>query len=494
MTNEILVSAPQNEILVSTKQRILALAGQGGGKSHMAGLISADFVINYPQAKGFIGANTYQQLSKSTLDRVFNVWKETFGWVNGREFVVNITPPKRFVKTHAKLESYDKTICFDNGAIIFTASLDNYKAIDGTQFTWAILDETKDTKEEAVKEVITGRLREKSLWVKDGIIITDETLANELGAEGWNPLYILTSPAKVYWINEWFELSDKYDKISERIISKTDYYSLETEDKKIVIYSAYHNEHNLPKNFIEQRKKDLAGNQNRIEMLIYGSPIAKAGGELYKRFDRLTHVRDIEKINGLPIHISLDFNRVPYIVMTCWQIVVDGSKYKAQCFDEITLSSPKNTTEELCKEFIFRHLSGIEKPPAIFYYGDATGNTVRDTVGHKHNFNIVDEVMRRYLNDNSKRVLKGNLSVANTVDFVNKIFYGGIENIEMIIGSKCKKLILDFEFLKEDPNGGKLIEKTKDEVTGQSCEKYGHASDAARYFIVSAFKDFYKPK
>jgi hypothetical protein len=42
---ELEVSEPQREILLSTKQRILGLAGQGGGKSHTAGLISADFVL-----------------------------------------------------------------------------------------------------------------------------------------------------------------------------------------------------------------------------------------------------------------------------------------------------------------------------------------------------------------------------------------------------------------------------------------------------------------
>ncbi len=240
--NEIKVSNPQEEILLSTKQRNLCMSGQGGGKSHTGGILSADFVINYPHVRGFIGANSYSQLSKSTLDRVFNVWKDTFGWMKDREYVAGVIPPKHFKVIGAALKSYDNTICFNNGAVILTASLDNYKVIDGTQFAWAILDETKDTAEEAVKEVITGRLREKGMWVKDGVIYTDEKIANEMGAESWNPLYVLTSPAKVPWINEWFELSDKYEEISKRIFSKTDYFSLTTEDKQVVIYSAYHNE------------------------------------------------------------------------------------------------------------------------------------------------------------------------------------------------------------------------------------------------------------
>lgn len=490
VTSEIKVSHPQAEILRSTKQRNLALAGQGGGKSHIAGLLAADFVINYPHMRGFIGANTYSQLSKSTLDRVFNVWLTTFGWVKGKEYVVDVIPPKHFKKLHVALKSYENTICFNDGAIIFTASLDNYKMIDGTQFGWAILDETKDTKEEAVKEVITARLRETGMWVKDGVVYKDETIARAMRATPWNPLYILTSPAKVYWINEWFELSDKYDEISKRIFSKTDYYSLKTEDKHVVVYSAYHNESNLPENYIEQRRKDLSGNPNLIEMLIYGSPIAKSGGEMFSAFRRLDHVRPVEFVEGAALHISLDFNVVPYISMTIWQIVYNDNKYSVRAIDEIALSSPRNKTEEICKEFERRYL---DKRRPVFYYGDASGKN-QSTVSTEHNYQILERVLRKYLSDSSNRVLKRNPSVVGSRDFVNKIFADGFPNIEIVIDPKCKKLILDLEFLKEGPDGGKLIEKAKDPITGQTYEKYGHMSDNMRYLLVKAFENLYNPE
>jgi len=485
LTSEIKISRPQNEALHSTKQRILALAGQGGGKSHLAGLISSHFVINFPKVKGFIGANTYSQLSKSTLDRVFNVWKDTFGWVKGKQYVVDIIPPPSFKRLHPALKSYENTISFNNGALIFTASLDNYKAIDGTQFTWAILDETKDTKEEAVKEVVTGRLREQGLWVKDGFIYDKEVD----GSEAWNPLYILTSPAKVYWINEWFELSDKYEEISKRIFSKTDYFSLETKDKHVVIYSAYHNEDNLPKNFIEQRKSDLAGSQNLIEMLIYGSPIAKAGGEMFNSFQRLKHVKPVTVNKDLPIHVSLDFNVVPYISMICCQIEKVENKYKVKLFDEFALSSPHNKTESLCQHLERKYLIGSKQ--TVFYYGDASGKN-QSTVSIEHNYDILERVLRRYLNANSKRVLRKNPSVVGSRDFCNKIFEDGFPTIEIEIDPKCKNLILDLEFLKESPDGGKLIEKATDKNTGQVYEKFGHMSDCLRYLLISAFKSYYK--
>lgn len=467
---ELNVSSPQYEILTSTKQRILSLAGQGGGKSHMGGLISGEFIVNYPEMRGFIGANTYSQLSKSTLDRIFTVWKNDFGWANGVHYVVDKIPP--FEHYGSKLKDYSGTIVFNNGCMIFTASLDNYKAIDGTQFCWAILDETKDTKEEAVKEVITGRLRQMGLWVdKDGTVYNSELKANGIDVVAWNPLYILTSPAKVAWINEWFELSDKYEEISKRIFSKTDFYNLETSDKKVVIYSTYHNEDNLPSNYIEQRKKDLAGSPNLIDMLIYGSPIAKSGGEFFSQFSRMKHVKDVKFIDNVPVHVSLDFNVTPYITMTCWQIINNDGVFTSQCFDELCLKSPKNNTEDLCRELIQKHLS-TKKIPALFYYGDASGNN-RSTQSKEHNFQILERVLSKYLNYNSNRVHKRNPAIISTRDFMNKIFVEGLP-IKLLIDNSCRNLIADFEFMKESPDGGKMKTMAKDENTGSTYEKYGH--------------------
>lgn len=485
-------SKPQYEILCSTSQRILSLAGQGGGKSHTGGLVAAEFVINYPHVRGFIGANTYSQLTKSTLDRIFTVWKDDFGWLNGVHFTVDKIPP--FKHNGPKLKDYKNTICFNNGAMIFTASLDNYMAIDGTQFAWAILDETKDTAEEAVKEVITGRLRQQGLWVDEegGVYNSFEKVKNAtVKTTAWNPLYILTSPAKVAWLNEWFDLTDKYEEISKRIFSETDYFSHKTDNKHVVIYSAYHNSDNLPEGFLEQRKKDLSGSPNLIDMLIYGSPIAKSGGEFFAQFSRLKHVSSVPFLPDVNVHVTLDFNVTPYITMTCWQIIRENETFIVRCFDEICLSSPKNNTEDLCTELINKHLLN-KKVPALFYYGDASGQN-RSTQSKEHNFQILERMLKKHLNFNSNRVLKRNPAVVSQRDFMNKIFADGLP-IKIMIDESCKKLITDFEFLKEAADGGKQKTMAKDVNTGSTYEKYGHTSDSAIYLMISAFADLFKPE
>ena len=479
---EISVSDPQGVIAKSTCSLNLFLAGIASGKTFTSSLVCADFCINFPKGIGLIGANTYDQLSKSTLKNIFDSWYNIFGWVNGITYVVDKIPPEKFIKFGQPLKSYHNTICFDNGAMIFTASLDNYKAIDGIEIAWALLDETKDTREEAVKDVIMWRLRQKAMYVKDEVIY-DYPIE---GSVGYNPLYVFTSPAKVDWINEWFGLSKMYEEISRRIFSKTDFFIYKDKMKCVTISSTYHNEENLPKGFIESKLEQFKGSKDKIDRLIYGSPIAKTGGEFFNCFDRLKHVGKVPFLKDVNVHISLDFNVAPYITMTCWQIVKKEKGYQVRCFDEICLSSPKNNTEALCEEFK-RKWQGKE---ALYYYGDASG-TNRSTQSKEHNFDILERVLRSRLNVNSNRVLNRNPSVVATRDFMNKLLSGG-HDIEIIIDDSCSNVIADFEFLKEDADGGKLKVRVVDKSTGQSYEKYGHTADSSIYLFVSAFNNLFE--
>ncbi len=178
--------------------------------------------------------------------------------------------------------------------------------------------------------------------------------------------------------------------------------------------------------------------------------------------------------------------------MTLWQIVRESDIYNVRCFGELCLSSPKNNTEDLCNEFIEEYIKTVDKFPALFYYGDASG-TNRTTQSKEHNFDILERVLKPYLNDNSNRVLNRNPSVVATRDFVNKIYVGGFP-IKIIIDEGCKNLIADNEFLKEDADGGKLKTKVKDPLTDGMIEKYGHTADSEIYFLCSAFSSMFEEK
>ncbi len=113
-------------------------------------------------------------------------------------------------------------------------------------------------------------------------------------------------------------------------------------------------------------------------MLIFGSPIAKSGGEFFIRFERLKHVGKVPFDPKLNVHISLDFNVAPYITMTCWHIkLAEDGMYDVGCFDEFCLTAPKNNTEDLCNDFKAKYIVPLEakgqRSPGLFYYGDASG-------------------------------------------------------------------------------------------------------------------------
>ncbi len=480
-------SKPQIDIYNSVKARNLFLAGVGSGKSFMAGFISMKYVSSYPKAIGFVGANSYDQLSKSTLKRVFEVWKEYFGLVQGTHYEVDKQPHEDWPIIHERLKTYRNTITFNNGAIIFLASLENYEQIDGVELGWAILDETKDTREEAVKEVIVARLRQKVMYVS-----TDGKLVTEATEIGFNPLYVLTSPAKVPWLNEWFTLDQHYDEINAKIYSETEYFKMENERQLVIISSTYHNKANLPPNYIDGLIDDYRSRDpHLIDMNIYGNPIAKSGGEYYHQFNRLVHVKKTKYDPQLAIHITFDFNVKPYITAQIWQISNEGGRYKVRGIKEYAFEAPKNNSETLSAAILHDWYEKKLHDGSAFIYGDASGKA-RSTISanFKHNYQVVEFYLKPMLTDSSFRVMKKNPSHARRKDFANNIFYGKYP-IDVEIDSDMNKTIADFDFVKEGPDGGKKKDVMFNKTTGDYEEKYGHMSDAYDYFICSAFEEYF---
>lgn len=521
---QLVYSDPQTDVLETTADRVLFHSGVGSGKSQCIGVISADFVINNPELIGFIGANTYQQLSKSTLARVFEVWEKDFGLIRDVHYVVDHIPPENFIKIGSDLKTYENVISFQNGAKIFVASLENYQAIDGVELGWACLDETKDTREEAVKAVIVARLRQKGILVetngtihktlkynnetgkvddilqmklRDGIWIYDPTnecyiipAENNKKLMGYNPLFIFTSPAKTKWLSDWFGLDDDAEEIAKSIFSKTEYYRKRKGRQLVVISSTYHNQENLPPGYIQGLIDDYAGQEGLIDMQIYGSPFGKSGGEFITTYSRLKHVKEFAPWTDLPVHLSFDFNLVPYITCTLWQIKFDTTinRYTCRCLDEMCLENPKNDSESLCEEIITYYEPLLKN--GVFYYGDYNGNT-DTTVGKnlKSNYQAIENKLQKYLSNASKRVIP-NQSLEKRRRFMNKLFKGVLP-IDVEINIKCKELRADLEFCKEGPDGGKL----KSEVMGKNGKKYqdrGHCLDSAEYLFTSAFDRLFK--
>jgi hypothetical protein len=479
-------SEPQKAILKSIARINLFLAGVGSGKTHLDGTISLNLISKFPDVRGGIFANTYDQLNTSTLFRIREYWASTGveEWSkdnpNGM-YVSGKEPPKSWTKCKRNFDRFNNIISFCNGGLIFTGSLDNAIMHSGKEMGWAILDETKDSREEDVKEVILSRLRQPGMYLINGEIVNKGTID-----EQWNPLYISTSPAKTDWLSSWFELEKYIDEISSKIYSDTEFFNKEFGDKKAVISSTFHNIHNVGRNYIDNI---LANNtEERGKALIYANPFATTGGEFYSSFNRLSHVKPLKYDPSIPIHISFDQNTVPYNTALIYQLKKIDNVWHSLCIDEICLENPKNSTEEVCEEFARRysnHKSGV------FYYGDASGHN-RSTMNKdfKHHYEVVDFKLKKFLNNASDRTLFQNPSLVKRRDFMNLIFEDKLP-IRHYINESCKHTIADFLYVKQAIDGGKDKHIVTDPDSGEKYQKYGHCSDASDYLMVEVFKAYY---
>ncbi len=479
-------SEPQCAIFESTATINLFLAGVGSGKTHLDGLLSKQLVSKFPKVRGGIFANTYDQLNTSTLFRIREYWASTgmIEWtkenLNG-VYVSGKEPPLHWKDCKRNFDRFNNIISFCNGGLIFTGSLDNAVMHSGKEMGWAILDETKDSREEDVKEIILSRLRQPGMYRVNGEIADRGDQSQQ-----WNPMYISTSPAKVPWLAEWFQLEKYINEISETIYSDKTFFQKMFEDKFVTISSTYHNKHNVGENYI---KKLLSENtEERGRALVYGNPFASTGGEFYSSFNRLTHVDQYKYDSSIPLHLSFDQNTVPYNSCGISQITGKAGIWYLNFIDEIALENPRNSTEEVCEEFMMRypnHKSGI------FFYGDASGKN-RSTMNKdfKHHYEIIEFKLHKYLVNGSNRTLIHNPSLVKRRDFVNLIFENKLP-IRIGINESCKKIIADLMYTKQALDGGKDKHIVTDKDSGEKYQKYGHFGDLIEYQLVELFKAYY---
>lgn len=457
------------------------MAGQGSGKTFGAGMVSKTYIDHFPHVRGLIAANTYKQLNQATLYRIREFWKQC-GMIEFKEhlgygdYIIGKIPPKSFDTKYHNYDRYDNIISFRNGCVVYIGSLDNYQSLDGIEVAWAILDETKDTREIAVSEVILGRIRQEGIYISDQGL---KTMHKEFSVKAFNPLYIFTSPAKVPWLNDWFKLDDYEAEIMSKIFSKDEYFKMETDGKLVTISSVYLNEDNLPEGWIEQQKKNMPSHLH--DMFIYGCPFSSSGGEFWKAFDRRTHVKNIKINLDLPLHISFDENVNPYPALSVWQV---NGKYAMQ-IHEIALRHPNNKLTKVAHEFV-RWARGKNWSNLVYIYGDSTSQKEDAKLQSGYNYftmlrNEIEPHFRCQIRKPSK-----NPPVALSADFINTIYENNYEGISISIDESCKESIKDYTMAQEAADGTMIKKKT------DGVELIGHFSDNKRYFLTEIFRSEFR--
>lgn len=200
-----------------------------------------------------------------------------------------------------------------------------------------------------------------------------------------------------------------------------------------------------------------------------------SGAEFYKTFNTAVNVGKVQYNPELPLHLSFDENVNPYITCTIYQ--AEGNKIRA--IDEVAMTPPNNTLQHMLTEIEKRYMfhSG-----GMFIYGDATSR--KEDVKLEKGYNFFSLIVRGLEKFHpSTRVPLANPPVMIRGMFINDILRGKYEDVEIIIGENCRKIIEDLRYVKEAADGTKLKEKVKDPRTGVTYEPHGHMSDTLDYFI-----------
>ena len=291
---------------------------------------------------------------------------------------------------------------------------------------------------------------------------------------------------KTHWIVKFFypeiyEGTDKYDYNALEGVSISKYLVNFT-DNSFIDHVAYERTLKLSAGGDAEVYKGLAEGEWGFD---------KKGNEWFGAFKSAIHIDQVPFLPYLPIHLTYDFNLLPYMTLVCCQIHDTADEFQIRIFREYCFRPPLNTTEDVTAEFMGDHFAHLND---IFYYGDAMGTRGVEGFGSKvTRFDPVREVLRKYLTSSSDRTTRVNPGVNKRRDLMNKILSGnlmlGNMKVTLLIDKACIETQNDFKYLKVGPDG-KLKEKFKDPVTGATWEKYGHTSDSIEYLVCYILEKF----
>jgi PBSX family phage terminase large subunit len=363
-----------------------------------------------------------------------------------REFTDIITQYE--LDEYFKINQTDFTITYlpNKNEIIFKG-LDSESKIRGIKGISSILvDEASDLEEEDMLQLI-ARLREPNDNYKQFIICLNPT--------------------------------------DEEHFLKKMFFDIEDDPDVLTLSTTFHDNLALPEDFKIDIEKRYRGNERMYRIYIlgeWGSTSTK--GQMFNQFEYTKHVKPTAYNPDKTLHISIDFNTLPYCSLSVWQInkaVKDEvTTNELHCIDEIT----GDGTKETCINFLSKY-SNHQSP--VYYYGDPSGKK-EDTRSERgyNDFKILQLVLDEF--SLTSKLLSKQPPVHKRAEWINLIFESEYENFRIIIDPSCKKVIYDLLYAKVDESGDKFVQKKKDKETGRSYETTHHWVDGMAYFICSAFQ------
>ena len=443
------------------------------------------------------GYNTkvYRKTGASILDSIYKTFKEASKSLNIFDL---------FVFKENKIE------CF-NGSYITFSGLDDSEKIKGLesyQFVFCEeLNEFDHSDFKQIKKRLRGRKGQKIVSafnpVSEECWIKKEIFDKETFSEMPNHLYgrLKDDSGKV--------LKKEYSQITKKLLNASRAIFNPRKQKEelhapdtLVLWSTYLNNFWVvgspcgtygfyDRQTIADFEKDKTSDYNQYCIYALGEwGSIKTGGEFLHAYDSGKHKGKFPYSHGVPVHISIDNNVLPYISVSIWQYITLDDGIKLRQVHEICAEDPFNMVTK-ASELTRTWLNEIGYKDVVYLYGDASTKANNTIDEEKRSFldKFTEGLEESYIVE--ERIPKSNPSVSMTGEFVNAILSGNVKGFEIQINETCSKSIYDYENAKKDVNGCILKKRIKNKLTNQTYEEFGHLTDCMRYFIAETLKDQY---
>lgn len=367
----------QYEALTSKATHFGMIGGVALGKTFTGAHFCIYHLVHYPHLTGFIGANTYDQLSQASL-------RELLYWLEEYEipFVIDQKPPAEW-NAGKRFKNYDNILSVkigDRVTYAFTRVLMKGDKLRGLEFSWYWIDETRDTPQNT-HDIILSRLRESD-YVKG---------------------LVTSTPAGEDWVWERFVQSTDRGKFDHNSTAteQSVKYGIITEDFYQTLLKTY--------------TKRMADQE------LFGRHVVVRDGRAYYTGDYENRVQGQGFDWDRPLIVGMDFNFRPApMVWLIGQVNEDGDKI--HWFDEFAESEVSSRQQA-------RKLAAKYGDAFLCIFGDASGH--RETTsnnGETDFMQIADELSRAGVNF-SIDVDQGNPRVADRVENVCRLLRDADGNI-----------------------------------------------------------------
>lgn len=135
-------------------KNLFLIGGRGTGKtSDILAKRSMRVIKDMPGAYLAFVAATYEDAHRNIVPTLIEGWNRQ-GWMEGRDYIIDVKPPDHWAKPYKKPLRYKHTISFPNGTIMIIGSLDQASSLAGNSYQHLFGDEAKYLDFEKLKKLM----------------------------------------------------------------------------------------------------------------------------------------------------------------------------------------------------------------------------------------------------------------------------------------------------------------------------------------------------